>query len=75
VGRTTGGVAEIVDDGETGLLVAEDDPAELATAIVRLVEDHQLAERLGREARRVAAAHFDSERTADLTLRLYERLS
>jgi len=75
VGRTAGGVAEIVDDGETGLLVAEDDPAELATAIVRLVEDHQLAERLGREARRVAAAHFDSERTADLTLRLYERLS
>lgn len=75
VGRTTGGVAEIVDDGKTGLLVAEDDPAELATAIVRLVENREYAEALGREARRVAGARFDSERTADLTLQLYERLS
>jgi glycosyltransferase involved in cell wall biosynthesis len=75
VGRTTGGVGEIVDDGVTGLLVAEDDPAELATAIVRLVENRELAEKLGREARRVAAARFDSERTADLTLQLYERLA
>jgi glycosyltransferase involved in cell wall biosynthesis len=74
VGRTTGGVAEIVDDGETGLLVAEDDPAELANAIVRLVENREGAEALGRQARRVAAARFDSERTADLTLQLYERL-
>jgi len=75
VGRTAGGVAEIVDDGATGLLVAEDDPAEVATAIVRLVEDRELAEKLGREARRVAAARFDSERTADLTLQLYEGLA
>ena len=74
VGRTTGGVAEIVDDGVTGLLVAEDDPAELATAIVRLVEDRALAEQLGRAARRVAVARFGSERTTDLTLQLYERL-
>jgi len=74
VGRTKGGVAEIVDDGATGLLVAEDDPVELATAIVRLVENRELAEKLGREARRVAAARYDSERTADLTLQLYERL-
>ena len=50
VGRTTGGVAELVDHNATGLLVAEDDPAELASAIVRLVEDPALAERLGREA-------------------------
>ena len=74
VGRTTGGVAEIVDDGATGLLVAEDNPAELATAIVRLVQDRALAEKLGHEARRVAVARFGSERTTDLTLQLYERL-
>jgi glycosyltransferase involved in cell wall biosynthesis len=74
VGRTTGGVAEIVDHNATGLLVAEDDPAELAGAIVRLVDDRALAERLGRQARRIAAARLDSERTADLTLQLYERL-
>jgi glycogen(starch) synthase len=74
VGRTTGGVAEIVDHGKTGLLVAEDDPAELAAAIVQLVENRKLAEKLGREAQRVAAAQFGSERTADLTLQLYERL-
>jgi glycogen(starch) synthase len=75
VGRTTGGVAEIVDDGKTGLLVAQDDPAELAHAIVRLAGDRELATKLGHEARRIATARFDAERTADLTLQLYERLT
>jgi glycosyltransferase involved in cell wall biosynthesis len=74
VGRTTGGVSEIVDHNKTGILVAEDDPAELATAIVRLAGNRERAEKLGREARRIAVGRYDAERTADLTLQLCERL-
>ena len=43
----SGGVAEAVLDGETGLLVPEGDEAALAEAIRRLLEDDGLRARLG----------------------------
>jgi len=45
-----GGLAEMVVDGETGLIVAPDHNA-IATAIARLDEDHRLAAELGRNGR------------------------
>jgi len=42
-----GGVPEIITDGVNGLLVAADNPAEMAAAILRLHHDHGLAARLG----------------------------
>jgi len=39
------------------------------------VGDRGLAAKLGHEGCRIAAARFDAERTADLTLQLYERLT
>ena len=46
-----GGCPELVADGETGLLVPPDDPGALAAACLRLLDDPQLASRLGRAAR------------------------
>ncbi|MBK7702330.1 MAG: glycosyltransferase [bacterium] len=56
---------EVVHDGETGLLVAPDDPAALAAAILRLLDDRELRRRLGA----AAAAHVrtDFDRTAMLS--------
>jgi phosphatidylinositol alpha-1,6-mannosyltransferase len=51
VGSRAGGVVDAVVDGETGLLVAPDDPAALAEAIGRLFEDRELAARMGRAGR------------------------
>lgn len=48
VGCRTGGVPEVVADGEDGLLVAPDAPAELGAALARLMGDGALRERLGR---------------------------
>ena len=59
----TGGVAEAVLDGETGLLVPEGDSAGLASAIQRLLVDSSLRERLGAGGRRHAAG-FDWKRSA-----------
>ncbi len=42
-----GGVPEIIADGVNGLLVAPDNPEEMAAAILRLHHDHELAARLG----------------------------
>ncbi|MEV0535445.1 glycosyltransferase [Kitasatospora sp. NPDC050463] len=53
-----GGMPEVLDDGDQGLLVEPGDPAALATALGRLADDRELRERLGAAARE-RAAHFD----------------
>ncbi|MGY2498613.1 glycosyltransferase family 4 protein, partial [Klebsiella pneumoniae] len=44
-------LAEIIDDGVTGLLHKKDDPEDLASKISLLIEDHELRDRLGKSAR------------------------
>ena len=53
--HAVGGVAEIVEDGRTGLLVPPGDEAALAAAIARLLDDEPLRRRLGSAARRQVA--------------------
>ena len=53
----TGGVAEVVRDGENGLVVEPGDPAALADAIVRFFADGELAERLRANAAASVAAY------------------
>jgi glycosyltransferase involved in cell wall biosynthesis len=58
-----GGPVEIVEDERSGLLVPPGDPRVMAAAILRLLEDPQLAARLGAEAGR-RAGKFSEERMA-----------
>jgi glycosyltransferase involved in cell wall biosynthesis len=51
VGARAGGIPDVVWDGETGLLVDPDRPAEIADALVRILSDRDLAERLGAAGR------------------------
>jgi len=59
VSTALSGIPEIVADGETGYLVPPGDPAALAAAMRRLLEDCALAERLGRAGRERARDLFD----------------
>jgi glycosyltransferase involved in cell wall biosynthesis len=47
VGSRVGGIPDIVEDGATGLLVPPEDAAALADALVHVLSDRALAERLG----------------------------
>jgi glycosyltransferase involved in cell wall biosynthesis len=69
VATNVSSIPEIVADGETGLLVAPDDPADLATAVVRVLEDPGGYGERGRER---ARSQFSVARMADRTLALYE---
>jgi glycosyltransferase involved in cell wall biosynthesis len=51
VGTRAGSIPDLVDDGVNGLLVQPDDPQALADAIVRVLTEPGLAERLGQAAR------------------------
>ncbi len=50
------GTEDAVRDGETGLLVAQDDPQALVDTLLRVLTDPALAARLGRAGRAYAAA-------------------
>jgi colanic acid/amylovoran biosynthesis glycosyltransferase len=65
------GIPEVVRDGETGLLVPPDDPAALAEAIARLLDDSDLAEELGGRARSLVAKRFDANRSARMLRDLF----
>lgn len=54
-----GGIPEAVTDGESGLLVPEDDSPALATAMLRVIEDDDLRRRLAAGARRSIETQFD----------------
>jgi glycosyltransferase involved in cell wall biosynthesis len=70
----TGGLAEIVADGDGGFHTPPGDVPALAAALRRLLTDRELAERFGRAARRRALAHFNEDRFVDQFISLYERL-
>ena len=55
----TGGVPDIVTDGETGLLTPEGDDAAFAAALARLLDDPGRRARMGLAASRKAAADHD----------------
>ncbi len=75
VATRTGGIPEIVDDGVTGILVAPRDHAALASAIVCMLQDRALGERLGAAGSARVAARFSAERMVAETARVYERVA
>jgi glycosyltransferase involved in cell wall biosynthesis len=56
VASSVGGIVDLVRDGENGLLVAPQDPAALADALLRVLADATLAERLAAGAKASADA-------------------
>ena len=73
VASRVGGIPELVVDGETGLLVPPGDPASLAAAIERLLEDPGLRDRLGAAGRARLEEFFDLGRCRREHVELYRR--
>jgi len=69
-----GGLPELVRDGETGLLVPVGDHAGLAEAMLRLLEEAELAERLRTAARDWVQRERSVEAMVQAYLQLYARL-
>ena len=66
------GPAEIIEDGETGILVARPEPREIAARVIELLSRPGAIERMGQAARRSINMRFTAERMARLTEDLYE---
>jgi len=73
VASDTGGLAEIVVNGETGLTFPALDAAALADAVTAMLRDEVLSRRVVREARDVLARDYAWPAIAATTVRTYER--
>jgi glycosyltransferase involved in cell wall biosynthesis len=65
VASSVGGISELIDQGETGMLVPPGDASALAAALRELLDDPVLRARMGPKARETAWARFSHTRVAD----------
>jgi glycosyltransferase involved in cell wall biosynthesis len=75
VATRVSGSEDIVEDGVNGLLVEPEDPAALAHALIRLIQNPDLAQQYGRAARATVEQCYSLERNADTYIALYEQLA
>lgn len=74
IGTNVDGVPEVIDDGETGLLVPVHDPAALAQAIIALLADPARRRAMGEAASRHVRQKFSREAMVGGMVAVYERL-
>jgi glycosyltransferase involved in cell wall biosynthesis len=74
VSSEIGGTAELIEQGENGLLVPPGDPGALAGALRRLLADAGLREKLAGAGRDRVEREFGPERMAGRTTAIYEEL-
>ncbi len=70
-----GGLAEIVKNDQTGLLVPPEDSQALASALLRLLQNRELAEQMGIKGREIAKTEYSQDLYLDNFLRLYQTIS
>jgi glycosyltransferase involved in cell wall biosynthesis len=75
VATRVGGIPEVVDHRKTGLLVPPQRPKSLASAIIKLYDDRELAYRLGKEGFDVVHRKFSSASMSLHAIDLYEELA
>jgi glycosyltransferase involved in cell wall biosynthesis len=74
VATRVGGIPEVIQDGDNGLLFSPHDPAGLAKAILTLTEDSSLRESVAREGYRTVKAHFSTDVVSQQIVALYDGL-
>lgn len=68
-------IPEIVEEGVNGLFVAEQDAADLAAKIIRLINDPATRQRMGAANRQKYAAHYTVERYGERMAAVFEELA
>lgn len=74
VATRVGGVVDVVDDGETGVLVDHGDPEALAEAIVGMLDDPKRRDAMGQAGRARVEERFTWEAVVDDLETVYDRV-
>ena len=73
LGISSPGVGDLVEDGVTGFLAPEEDPAVFTAKMVRLTTDHAQRKAMGHAASQAAEA-YAIERTTEIILQRYQQV-
>ncbi len=73
VATRVSGSEDIIADGVNGLLVEPEQPAEMAWALRRIIEDSELAQRLGQEGRATVVRDYQLTTIVEQCLEFYRR--
>ncbi len=74
IAARVGGISEVIQEGETGMLIDPDDEDSLARAMLTLLRDETLRLRLGQRAKLVALDRFNQEKVAQKTEEIYDQV-
>jgi glycosyltransferase involved in cell wall biosynthesis len=74
VATAVDGIPELVQSGHTGMLVPPGDAEALASSLLAVLRDRELAERLGNSGRARVAAEFSEMSYRESVGRLYDRI-
>lgn len=74
VASNTGGIPDMILDGETGLLVAPQNEESLKKGLLTLLGDDSLCKKLGENARRKVEKEFSIEDNMEKLLAIYEKI-
>lgn len=74
VATNVGGNPEAVEDGVTGFVVAPEDPAALAEAVLRLLCDPKRSKAMGEAGRRTAMCKYSADTVLNQIIEVYRNL-
>lgn len=72
VATAVSGNTEVISSNVNGFLVPPKAPEEMAKVIIRLLDDANLREKIGREARKTIEKHYTWDKIADNIVKCYE---
>ncbi|MCJ7778664.1 MAG: glycosyltransferase [Sedimentisphaerales bacterium] len=74
VGARVGGIPEMVEHGQTGLLIDPYDTEGIAAAVLRILSDHSLAISMSQRAKEIANRRFMASAVCKQTLQVYDEI-
>lgn len=74
VATRTGGIPEIISNGETGRLVQPADPSALANGIIELLTHFNRAQKMATRGQKIVEQHFSIDAMVDNYLHVYHRI-
>jgi len=74
IATDVGSISEVIKDGETGILVPPNNAKDVAQGILKLLNDRELGQRLGKNGRKLVEERFNNQAMMEATLNLYYHL-
>ena len=74
VATRVGGIPQMIEQEQTGLLIEPKDPEGLKSALQKLLSNPELCERLGKNARAKVQKEFSIEKSLQELIKIYQQL-